>query len=117
MPLSPREERALAALEEDLRADDPAFAAALAATPPARRSFLPSTSALHLLSLLAALGGLIAAGTLAGGRPVVLAAVTAALLLPWLVWTTRSLGRRSHAGPRLRRGRTTGPGRSGRATA
>ena len=36
MPLSPQEERALAALEEELHADDPAFAAVLGATPSAR---------------------------------------------------------------------------------
>jgi hypothetical protein len=96
MPLSPHEERALAALEEELHADDPAFAAVLGATPSARRSFLPSALTLpRLFSLLAALSTLIVAGTLAGDRPVVLAVVTVALLLPWLVWTTRSPAYRS----------------------
>ena len=91
MPLSPQEERALAALEEELHADDPAFAAVLAATPSARRSHLPSArTTLHVLSLLAALGALIAAGTLVGDRPMVLAVVTAALLVPWLVWVADS---------------------------
>jgi hypothetical protein len=91
MPLSPQEERALAALEEELHADDPAFAAVLAATPSARPSYLPSTrTTLHVLSLLAALGALIAAGTLVGDRPMVLAVVTAALLVPWLVWVAGS---------------------------
>ena len=109
MPLSPHEERALAALEEEIHANDPALAAVLAATLSVRRSFLPSAlTTLHVLSLLAALGGLIAAGTLAGARPVVLAVITAALLVPWLVGTARSPGRRSRAGMRLRPGRTVG---------
>jgi Flp pilus assembly protein TadB len=96
MPLSPHEERALAALEVGLHADDPAFAAVLAATPPARRSFRPSAMTLpRAFSLLAALGALITAGTLAGDRPVVLAAITVALLVPWLVWTARSSAHRS----------------------
>jgi len=91
MPLSPQEERALAALEEELHADDPAFAAVLASTPSARPSYLPSAPAtLRVLSLLAALGALIAAGTLVGDRPMVLAVVTAALLVPWLVWVAGS---------------------------
>jgi hypothetical protein len=91
MPLSPQEERALAALEEELHADDPALAAVLAATPSARPSYLPSArTTLHVLSLLAALGALIAAGTLVGDRPMVLAVVTAALLVPWLVWVAGS---------------------------
>jgi hypothetical protein len=86
MPLSPQEERALAALEEEL-ADDPALVAVLAATPSARPSYLPSArTTLHVVSLLAALGALIVAGTLVGDRPLVLAVVTAALVVPWLVW-------------------------------
>ena len=86
MPLSPQEERALAALEEEL-ADDPALAAVLAARPSARPSYLPSArTTLHVVSLLAALGALIAVGTVVGDRPLVLAVVTAALLVPWLVW-------------------------------
>jgi DUF3040 family protein len=90
MPLSPQEERALAALEEELHAD-PALAAVLAATPSARQSYLPSArTTLHVLSLLAALGALIAAGTLVGDRPMVLAVVTVALLVPWLVWVAGS---------------------------
>jgi hypothetical protein len=86
MPLSPQEERVLAALEEEL-ADDPALVAVLAATPSARPSYLPSArTTLHVVSLLAALGALIVAGTLVGDRPLVLAVVTAALVVPWLVW-------------------------------
>ena len=90
MPLSPQEERALAALEEEL-ADDPALAAVLAARPSARPSYLPSArTTLHVVSLLAALGALIAVGTVVGDRPLVLAVVTAALLVPWLVWVAGS---------------------------
>jgi Flp pilus assembly protein TadB len=90
MPLSPQEERALAALEEEL-ADDPALVAVLAGTPSARPSYLPSTrTTLHVVSLLAALGALIAVGTLVGDRPMVLAVVAAALLVPWLVWVAGS---------------------------
>jgi Flp pilus assembly protein TadB len=90
MPLSPQEERALAALEQEL-AGDPALAAVLAATPSARPSYLPSArTTLHVLSLLAALGALIATGSLVGDRPLVLAVVTAALLVPWFVWVARS---------------------------
>jgi hypothetical protein len=101
MPLSPHEERALAALEEGLHADDPAFAAGLAAAPPARRSLRPLAMTLpRVLSLLAALGAVIAAGTLAGDRPVVLAVITVALLVPWLVWTARSSAHRFRTGVR-----------------
>jgi Protein of unknown function (DUF3040) len=90
MPLSPQEERALAALEEEL-ADDPALAAVLGAKPSARPSYLPSArTTLHVVSLLVALGALIAAGTLVGDRPLVLGVVTAALLVPWLVWVAGS---------------------------
>ena len=90
MPLSPHEERALAALEKELHSDDPAFAATLAATPSARRSFLPPPMTLsRILGLLAALGALIAGGVLVGDRPVILAVITVGLLVPWLVWTAR----------------------------
>lgn len=109
MPLSPHEERALAALEEELHADDPALAAALAATPSAGRSFRPpALTTLHVLSLLAALGALIAAGTVAGAQPVVLAVVTVVLLVPWLVWTARPVGRRPTGGARRRPARGVG---------
>jgi hypothetical protein len=94
--MSPHEERALAALEEGLHADDPAFAAVLAATPSTRRVVLSPAMALPgVVSLLAALGALIAVGALAGDRPVVLAVATVALLVPWLAWTARAsaLGR------------------------
>ena len=110
MPLSPQEERALAALEEEL-ADDPALVAVLAATPSARPSYLPSArTTLHVVSLLAALGALIAVGVLAGDRPVVLAVATVVLLVPWLAWTARASTYRSHA--RRRPGRRASPPRS-----
>jgi hypothetical protein len=109
MPLSSHEERALAALEEGLHADDPAFAAVLGATPSARRSFLPSPMTLpRVFALLAALVALVAAGTLAGDRPVVLAVTTVALLVPWLVWTARSPAHRSRPGLRPGHGRASG---------
>ena len=100
MPLSPHEEKALAALEEGLRADDPRLAAVLGATPlsigvSARPMLLLSTR--PVVTLLVALLGLIAAGTLFGNRPAVLAAATGALLLPWMIDTARSTAR----GPRL----------------
>ena len=98
MPLSPHEEKALAALEEGLRTDDPAFAAALEVAPTLslrlRSLGLPLT-ALHVLGLVAALAGLITAGALAGDRPVLLAVATGALVLPWLIATARSAGRLS----------------------
>lgn len=101
MPLSPHEERALAALEQGLHADDPAFAAALAATPSTRRSVLPAPITLtRIVSLVAALGVLIAAGALAGDRPAVLAVVTVGVLVPWLVWTARSSAHRHGVGVR-----------------
>jgi hypothetical protein len=98
MPLSPHEEKALAALEEGLRADDPAFAAALEVTLSRSRRLrtlgLPLT-ALHVLGLVAVLGGLITAGALAGDRPALLAVATGALVLPWLIGAARSAARRS----------------------
>jgi hypothetical protein len=100
MPLSPHEEKALAALEEGLRAEDPAFAAVLEVTPPSsvtRPSLAGPPTMRHILGLLLALLGLIAAGTLFADRPAVLAVVTGALLLPWLIGTARSTARR--AGP------------------
>jgi Protein of unknown function (DUF3040) len=96
MSLSPYEQRALAALEENLRADDPTFAAVLAA-PAAPTASVPSAlRARDVLTLLVALGGVITAGVLAAGRPAVLAVVTGALLVPWLVVVARSAARRAH---------------------
>lgn len=103
MPLSPHEEKALAALEEGLRADDPALAAVLAAAPPSSSqvgspaSLIPPLRARHMVSLLVALLGLIVAGTVLGDRPAALAGLTAALVLPWLVGTARSMTRRPGA--------------------
>jgi hypothetical protein len=97
MPLSPHEEKALAALEKGLRADDPAFAAVLEVPPSSatRLSAVLPLSTRHILGLLLALLGLIGAGTMLGNRPAVLAAATGALLLPWVIGTARSAARRS----------------------
>lgn len=107
MPLSPREEplsayeeKVLAALEEELRVEDPELDAVLSRTPPS-----PSTAPgfplpiRHVLLLLAALTGLTAAVALTAGQLGVLgiAAVTFAAVGPWLIWTARSAERRSHA--------------------
>lgn len=91
MPLSPHEEKALAALERGLRADDPAFAAVLGSTAGARPPLPLST--LHVVALVCALLGLVGVGTVFGHRPAVLALATGALLLPWLVGTARSVHR------------------------
>jgi hypothetical protein len=91
MSLSPHEEKALAALEEGLRADDPLLATMLEVPPsPASRLALAFPLSMpRVVALLVALLGLIAAGTVLGDRPAVLAAVTAALLVPWLVGAAR----------------------------
>ena len=113
MPLSPHEEKALAALEEGLRADDPTFAAVLDVAPSSARSSLHRSVPLrtaYVLLLLAALGAVIAAGTLLGDRPAALAVVTAALVLPWVVGAALAAARQSdptvpvrrRAGGRLR---------------
>jgi len=104
MPLSPHEENALAALEEGLRADDP-FLATMLERPPSSASRLSLAFPLSMprvVELLVALLGLIAAGTVLGNRPAVLAAVTAALLVPWMVGAARRSG--FAGGTRARRG-------------
>jgi hypothetical protein len=99
-PLSAYEEKVLAALEEELRVEDPELDAVLSRIPPS-----PSTAPAfplpirHALLLLAALTGLIAVVTFTAGQLGVLgiAAVTCAAVGPWLVWTARSAKRRSRA--------------------
>ena len=121
MPLSPREEEALATLEAELRATDPALAAALDSEQPPRSSLLvPTRNALFaLVALVAALLGLITASTLLGDRlgPAATGALTLAMLVPWFVVATRVAGRpgstawvRRRGSAGLRRGRPTGPG-------
>jgi len=99
-PLSPYEEKVLATLEEELRVEDPALAAALSRTPPSSSTataFLPPIRL--VFHLLAALTGLIAVVAFAAGQLGVLgvAAVTCAAVVPWLVRTARSAERRSRA--------------------
>lgn len=93
MPLSPREEELLATLEAQLRVDDPAFAAVLgsASSEPSSRPVPTRAALLLLVTLLAALAGLVVASTLLGDRLGVLAtaALTGALLVPWFVAATR----------------------------
>jgi len=92
MPLSPQQQKALARLEEDLRADDPALVAALSST---QSSFLSTPFPLSIrqvLLLLAALLGLVAANTLFGDRLGVfgVAVLTCAVVVPWLIGTAQS---------------------------
>lgn len=96
MPLSPHEEKVLAGLAENLRADDPALAEALGRTPlPAFPTLAFPLSVRSLLVLLAALTGLVAVGAVFADQLGMLgmAAVTCAALVPWLVGAARSAGR------------------------
>jgi L-asparagine transporter-like permease len=109
MSLSPREEEALATLEEALRADDPALAAAFGSTPwPAwSRSLIPVR---HVVSLFAALLVLVVGTAVLGPRLGTLAtgAATAVLVVPWMVVTVRSVGRAGAATARRSRRRFRG---------
>ena len=99
-PLSPYEEEVLAALEEELRVEDPALAAALTRTPPSSSTAPPFLLPVrHVLHLLAALTGLIAVVAFAAGRLGVVgtAALTCTAVVPWLVRTARWAQRRSRA--------------------
>ena len=93
MPLSPREEQALATLEDALRADDPALAAALGPTP-ATAPALP-VAVRHMVLLCGALLVLIVVAVVSGARlgTAGTAAATGVLVVPWLVMTARSAGR------------------------
>jgi len=99
-PLSSYEEQVFSALDEDFRVEDPALAAALTRTPPSSSTAPPFLLPIrHVLHLLAALTGLIAVVTFAGGQLGVLgmAAVTCTAVMPWLVRTARWTQRRSTA--------------------
>lgn len=93
MPLSPHEERVLAGVEEQLRADAPELAAALGAGPRTRPA--PPVRPWLVLVLALALAGLAVVGTVAGDRlgPAGLAVVTAVVAVPWLVAAARSARR------------------------
>jgi Protein of unknown function (DUF3040) len=100
MPLSPHEERILATLEEELRAEDPDLDAVLSQTLPsslAARQFVPPVR--HLLHLVAALISLVVAGVFFADQLGVagMAVLTSAAVLPWLVHAARSAERRSRA--------------------
>jgi len=99
-PLSPHEQTVLAAVEEELRVEDPALAAALSQIPPSSPTTPPFRLPIRpVLHLLAALAGLIAIVAFTAGRLSVLgmAVVTCAAVVPWLIQTARSATRRSRA--------------------
>jgi hypothetical protein len=95
MPLPPREEKILAAIEDDLTWADPQLAKILTNMPTARTSRgLPITLRLAAvlvagLTLLAALHGIV--GTL---HPVVTAALTCLLSIAWLTHASQAVGDR-----------------------
>jgi hypothetical protein len=95
MPLSPREERNLAAIEDNLNADDPRLAQLFGALPPAPDRPLPVRPAdtAILTAALAALAGL---HTITGGlHPLVTAILTCLLGVGWIVYAVRP-GRLRH---------------------
>ncbi|CAA9436803.1 MAG: hypothetical protein AVDCRST_MAG66-3680 [uncultured Pseudonocardia sp.] len=89
MPLSPRERAELAAIEADLRDEDPALAHALSAAPP---RWLPvPVSAIALLAV--ALLALVAVHTVVPGLPPAVSAVLAVVVsASWVVHTARHAG-------------------------
>lgn len=91
MPLSPRERAELAAIEADLRDEDPALAHALSAAPP-RVPWLPVPgSAITLLAV--ALLALVAVHTVVPGLPPAVSAVLAVVVsASWVVHTARHTG-------------------------
>jgi hypothetical protein len=94
VPLSPREERILAAIEDGLDGDH-RLAAAFAAAQASRRRRLSAALGLPLAALVAALGLLVVvhAADLEQG-PWGTAVLTLALLVPWTVWAARRTGTR-----------------------
>ena len=95
MPLSPREERILAAIEDGLGTQDPRLAAALARPHHARfRRLRPPLGAAQAAALVAVLAVLVlvhAADLIPGLWGT--ASITLALLVPWTAWATRCAGR------------------------
>jgi Protein of unknown function (DUF3040) len=90
MPLSPRDAKNLAAIENNLAADDPRLARLLETSPTAPDWRLPirPVHAAILASALAALAGLHA---VAGGlHPLITAILTCLLGVGWIVYTARS---------------------------
>lgn len=98
MPLSPYEMKVLATIEEELRDEDPALAAALSRTSSSSFSaFLSPVSIRHVLLLLGALISLVAICTVFAEQLgiVGLAVLTCVAVVPWLVATVRSAEHRS----------------------
>jgi hypothetical protein len=97
MPLTPDEKDMLTALEHQLRADDPALAAALAHGPrPPRRSRGHLLAARQIALLIGALSVLAALGSIVADRfgVVGVGVVTASLIVPWLVTSARAAAHR-----------------------
>ncbi len=107
MSLSPRDQKILAALEDELGKNDPALVAAFAKAPspsPALQRF-PSPAA-HICLLVLALFTLVIVGSLVlkvGAAGLVI--LTAALIVPWIVTAFA-------AEQRYRNGPSTAPGGS-----
>lgn len=98
--MSPHETNIFATIERTLRNEDPELAAAFGRTPsPSFSTHGFPLSIRDVLLLLGALTGLIAVCTVLAGRlgPAGLAAMTALTVVPWLVATAWSAGRRSPA--------------------
>lgn len=93
MPLSPREERILAAIEDGLGAQDPRLATALARVRRPRRAQAPLGPA-QIAALVAVLAVLVVVHA-ADLQPGVwgTAVLTLALLVPWTFWANRCAGR------------------------
>ena len=111
MPLSPHEAKVLKIIEEDLRVEEPALAAALSApqSPLSTEASSP-LSVCHILHLLALLIGLVAVSSLFGEQLGVLGMgiLTCTALVPWLVGTTRSAQNRHRGMSAADRGTTRG---------
>lgn len=107
MPLTPRDQRLLAAIERDLTERDPDLAGAMSNPHLARGPGLRSVALRHTLLLVAGLAALGLMSPVAAqlGTPAV-ALLTAAVVVPWLVSAAR-LARRHHDDPKLW---TTQPG-------
>lgn len=106
MPLSPREQRILAGIEDELGADDPALAAGLSRAEP--QSLLGQyypLSARHTWLLVLALVTLVVLHPLALELGAIAVGIlTVALITPWLVIATRtSTGTAAHSRRRFAR--------------
>jgi Flp pilus assembly protein TadB len=95
MPLSPREQQVLAAIEKDLSAQDPRLARTMTRT--ARWASGPQRFPLrrqHMATLGAALLTLILVHALVGDiHPAASAALTGGLIITWLMYAARAAAR------------------------